>query len=134
MRDGIAIPMSGDALRRLLGGGGDDEGAGGKPIPEAQIAILREMHALYVAPCRFKPGDIITPRPGSYKDAGEPHIVLEVREEPIRNFDISANHSEAFSNAYGVKLDIRVALLQGDRVEAYWQESWRHDPYTGPGI
>lgn len=54
------------------------------PIPEAQIATLREAMARYAAPCPFVPGDLVTPREGyGYTDAGLPHIVLEVLAEPM---------------------------------------------------
>lgn len=105
-----------------------------RPLPEAQVATLLEEFAHYSQPCQFKPGDLITPRAtSSYSDRGVPHIVLEVRDEPIRNFAPGDDISDVFSSAFGARLDIRVAIMVPDgRVVTFWQESWRHEPYTGP--
>lgn len=101
------------------------------PLPEVQIATLRETFARYSAPCPFKPGDLVTPRKGcGYKDAGVPHIVLEVAENPIRVFDINTA-VRSCSTDFGERLDIRVVshCKSGDLV-AFWQESWRLEPYV----
>lgn len=134
----IGIPLSGDDLLRMLRGG-DEDGDGGpaaRALPEADVATLREIAERYARPCPFNPGDIITPLPGQYNNAGEPHVVLEVAEFPIRNFD-EGGHTSAFSNSFGARLDIRVALIDyrhGEgRVECYWQESWRHEPWKPKG-
>lgn len=141
-------PFSSGGIADLLGGRleAEHEQDLSRPLPEAQIATLREAFERYTAPCPFKPGDIITPRDGfGYSDAGVPHIVLEVRSDdisvadgPIRPFDQTSDVTDIYSNAFGSKLDIRVAVLNsnGHRVAvcAFWQESWRHQPYTGAGI
>ncbi len=98
-----------------------------RPLPEAQIATLREASAAYQERCKFKPGDIVTPKPTStYDNKGVPHIVLEVAAVPIRDFEPGS--CTAFT--YGGKLDIRVGVLIGESVVAYWQESWQHELYS----
>jgi hypothetical protein len=118
------------SLTELLRAGAVTERGECRPIPEAQIATLLEAFARYAAPCPFKPGDLVTPRKGfGYTDEGAPHIVLEIREAPVCQFDITDRTSPA-SNLFGLKLDMRVACFRssGD-VEAFWQESWRHETY-----
>lgn len=98
-----------------------------RPLPEAQIATLREVNAAYQARCPFKVGDIVTPKPTAiYEHVGVPHIVLEVAAVPIRDFEPGS--CTAFT--YGCKLDIRVGVLIGESVVAYWQESWQHQLYS----
>ncbi|RWX72560.1 hypothetical protein [Mesorhizobium sp. M2A.F.Ca.ET.039.01.1.1] len=128
--DGFAINLS----DLIAGGRPAAKPAAPRPIPEAQIATLREAFERYTNPCPFKPGDIVTPRKGfGYADAGEPHIVLEVAEKPIRNFEAPADVSNIYSSAFGSRVDFRVASLTDGRGEtaivAYWQESWRHELY-----
>lgn len=105
------------------------------PIPEVQIATLREAFARYEAGCPFKPGDLVTPRKGfGYTDDGVPHIVLEVVAEPIRVYDISSL-VRTCSTDFGERLDIRVISHRNDGdVAAFWQESWRLEPYDGAGV
>lgn len=102
------------------------------PLVEAQIATLREAFERYSAPCPFRPGDIVSPRKGfGYRDEGTPHIVLEVAEVPYRPFEITQQVTP-YSSAYGIRLDVRVANFckTGD-VDAFWQESWRLEAFTG---
>lgn len=65
--------------------------------------------------------------------AGEPHIVLEVRDGAL---DISApsDVTDVGSSAYGKRLDMRI-LCRAPRGElsAYWVESYAFIPYTGAG-
>lgn len=84
------------------------------------------MSAAYQARCPFKVGDIVTPKPTStYADKGVPHVVLEVAADPIRDFETG----DCLLDNYGCRLDIRVGVLIGDEVVAYWQESWQHQLY-----
>ena len=49
----------------------------------------------------FKVGDLVTPMRGTnIKDAGEPHIVLEIAEQPIRNFEATGDASATASSSY----------------------------------
>lgn len=98
-----------------------------RPLPEAQIATLREASAAYQARCPFKVGDIVTPKPTAiYEHIGVPHVVLEVAANPIRDFEPGS----CTAVTYGCRLDIRVGVLIGESVAAYWQESWQHQLYT----
>ena len=98
-----------------------------RPLPEAQIATLVEANAAYQKRCPFKLGDIVTPRPTSiYDNKGVPHVVLEISPVAIRNFE----PDNCFAHSFGSRLDIRVGVLIGDEVVAFWQESWQHQIYT----
>jgi len=98
-----------------------------RPLPEAQIATLREASAAYQARCPFKVGDIVTPRPTSiYDHKGIPHVVLEVAPVAIRTFE----PGNCYAHSFGSRLDIRVGVLIGGEVVAFWQESWQHQLYT----
>jgi hypothetical protein len=113
----------------LLGGGAK---SAPDPLPEAQIATLQEAFTAYSAPCPFKPGDIVTPRAtATYRDRGKPHVVLEVLNTPICNFEPSSVEGGVFSGGFGNRLDIRVAVLKDGIVATFWNESWQHELYTG---
>lgn len=126
-------------LGRLLGGFGgadfEDKPEAPRPLPEAIIANLREVQARYAEPCPFKPGDIVTPRAGSsLRNAGEPHIILEVLETPhitlARDYDPTISGSSSF----GQRLDVRFAALYGENYAPFWGESWMFETYTGEGV
>ena len=105
----------------------EDEDAGQRPLPEALIMSLQEAHGNYAAGNQFMPGQIVTPRRGyDAKGAGEPHIVLETRAP---EYDFRA---DVGSNAYGKRLDIRVAGMcsRGAELSAWWVESWCFEPYV----
>lgn len=120
-----------DLMEALLGGRKKQEPAS-LPLPEAQIETLQEVYNIYIQPCRFKPGDLVTPRPGGMLNgAGIPHIVLEVADPPIRNFPEDSDNQG--SSAYGTRLDVRVFghhPVHGHAC-AWWQESWQLAPYEG---
>jgi hypothetical protein len=110
-----------------------NEEDGPKILPEAAIARLREVAAAYAAGCRFKVGDIVTPRASAnIKGAGGPMIVVEVRTDIPRNF-VAPDPHDVGSQAFGGRLDIRTISLRGDCIIAHWNESWQFEPYTGPG-
>lgn len=120
-------------LDDLVGGIGKPDGDGKNPLPEAQVATLLEVAARYAAPVPFKVGDLVTPRKGyNIRDAGDPHIVLEVPKFPIRNFAMGDDPSAFGSAFFGARLDIRVGTFDRGHVAAYWGESFRYEPYTGP--
>jgi hypothetical protein len=111
-------------------GGKDDAPA---PLPEAAIADLRELCSRYTAGCPFRVGDLVTPRGGyNLRGPGDPHIVVEVADVPVRNLDNSADSSGWASCAFGARLDIRVAHIQNGKMTMHWSESWMYEPYTGP--
>lgn len=95
------------------------------PLPEAQIATLREVRARFAAGCTFKPGDIVTPRKGyCLKGAGVPHIVLEVGAPPPPPAWPSVP-SDTGSSRFGARLDMRIAAHDGDGdISTWWVESW----------
>lgn len=103
-----------------------------RPLPEAQIMELKEAFDRYqTIGHRFKPSDIVMPRKDSpYREAGHPHIVLEVNENP--SLDMSAEDNSVMH--YGARLDIRVAVLKPERggtfaLAPFWTESWQYDLY-----
>lgn len=97
--------------------------------PEAQIMELRNYVNDYRGG-RFKVGDLITPRAcASLNGAGKPHIVLEVRKDSEPYF----GGAEVVSNAFGRRLDIRVASVSPyGRVVMHWAESVEFIPYHEP--
>lgn len=114
--------------------GGDLEDEAPKSPPDVLCATLREVAERYVAPCPFKPGDLVTQRKGyNLKGNGEPGVVVEVASDPIRNFVCAEDQTDIASMAFGSKLDVRVACERSGNIIAHWQESWCLEPYTGPG-
>lgn len=127
--------MNAQELLGALGVDPDEMRPAHLPIPEAQVATLREVYERYANGCQFKPGDLVTPRNNySLRGAGLPHVVLEVRTpgEAVRTFD-APDPMDTSSQRYGARLDIRVASFhdQGGQVGAWWGESWQYEPYTG---
>lgn len=114
----------GDLLRNLNEKKGQEKKP--RPLDEAQIMELQALFSRYTEPCPFKPGDLVTPRANAnYTDRGVPHIVIEVADQPIRNFTTEDVHDIA-SHAFGCRLDVRVAVIaDGERTVAFWQESWQ---------
>lgn len=99
-----------------------------RPVHEAQIMELRAMLERYAAPNRFNVGDIVTPRKGAnIVGAGEPHIVLEVLEQPHRSWDW-----ESGSSQFGRLLTMRVGCLANDDESyvAYAVEHHAFEPYV----
>ena len=128
--EGIALNLA-----DLLGGSRfEREAPKPRALPEAQIMELQAAFTTYSAPCPFKPGDIVVPRPNApYTDKGVPHIVLEVADYPIRLFDVK-DVTDCSSSAFGQRLDCRVAVISDDGcIHAFWQESWKLERYTGEG-
>lgn len=128
--EGIAINIS-DLVRDAIGKQGKGRAEKRRPLDEAQAMELKAMYERYAAPCPFKPGDLVTPRPNSnYTDNGVPHIVLEVAETPIRVFDIEEPH-DISSHSFGPRLDVRTGLLaDGERMVAFWMESWQLEAWV----
>ena len=110
----------------------EDEDEGNRPLPEATVNDLRIAFANYGA-CNFKPGDLVTPRRGyNVKGAGEPHIVLEVPEAPVFVTSVS-EPNDIGSHAFGHRCNMRVACRMGQKIAAFWVESYAFETYTGAG-
>lgn len=130
--------MVGLDLGQILGSmhGGDEERNGnGYNVtiqPEAQIAEMREQAKDYadtLIDCRFKVGDLITPKSiMSIKGCGAPHIVVEVRKaEPY----FSPRFGDG-SSGQGNRNDVRVlCYISNDNMVPFWVESWQYEPYVG---
>lgn len=111
---------------------GDDDAPKSRPLPEAQVATLREACAAYVAGNVYKIGDLVTPRKWSNNHgAGEPHIVVEIGDG-TPHFAASDSH-ETGSASYGRHRDLRI-LCYGNHesIVAFWAEAYQLEPYTGP--
>ena len=112
-----------------MNGGGDDRDENYR-ISIDKDAMAMELAAAgqrYLAGTPFKPGDMVSPRPGfAIKGEGYPHIVLNVLEkvEP-RWLDI-----EDSSARQGQMLDMRVAcFVRNDIITTFWVEAWQYQPY-----
>lgn len=111
----------------------DAEEPKSRPIVEAQIATLHETFARYAAPCPFQPGDIVTARAGyGHRGVGIPHVVLDVRP-PTYAF-AAHEPADTTSNAYGRRLDIRVAAIaeksDNNAICCWWVESWEFETFV----
>lgn len=84
----------------------------------------------YGAACRFKAGDVVTPRAGGpLHGEGWPHIVLEVFESPFRYFPDTNNGSASIE--YGARFDMRVLHENADGIiHAHVVESWLFDDWA----
>lgn len=96
---------------------------------EAQVMELQQAYEAYVAPCPFRPGQLVTPKRSSYlKGVGEPHVILEVLPEPVRYW--AREGTDVSSMANGSKLDIRVvAYSDSGHMVPYMGESWNYEPW-----
>lgn len=101
-----------------------------RPLHDAQIMTLREIYERYARVCPFGPGELVTPLKGQQcqKNAGEPHIVLEVRTDAPPHF---SNDQLSSSMTFGARHDMRVAVLMGDDYCAFWVESWHFEAWRG---
>lgn len=125
-------------LAELLGGmagpDGEDEKDTPKPLPEAAVATLREVYERYAAGCPFKPGDLVTVRAGSDRKgarATRPSC-LRFWPIPVRPFDVGDSPHGSGTNAFGARLDIRIAKIAVGEVAAFWTESWSLEAYSPP--
>jgi hypothetical protein len=94
-----------------------------RPPHEAQVAALRELYAAY-GRNPFKPGDLVTMREAApLHGAGEPHIVLEVRDAPAPDFSLKDH--------FGARYDVRVLCYSSTGCYfPIWVESWMIEPYA----
>lgn len=104
-----------------------------RPDHEAQIMEIRALYERYNK-MPFSPGDLVTPLPNSiYTHQGEPFIVLEVFDPPIRPFPEEADPSDMH---FGARLDMRVASLKvrggQSGIVCVYVESFYFGPYEKP--
>lgn len=100
------------------------------PLPEAQIATLREYQARFAELEKhipFKPGDIVTIAPTApVRGDGRPNIVLEV----VQPDDAHRTWGEYSGSRYfGRKCEVRVASVTTDDISCYWVEAIDLIPY-----
>jgi hypothetical protein len=102
----------------------------------ADIETLKAAAVRYFGPAPFEPGDLVTPRADSpLKDAGRPHIVLEVDPMP-QSFRTPIVHGDPNASIFGARRDLRVAVVcdcEHGEVVAHWVESWHFEPFMLPG-
>lgn len=129
---GIELSDLLDAASRA-GGRREERNEPTKTPPDVLCLTLQEVAARYASPCAFKVGDIVTPRNGYYyNNVGVPHVVLEVRDNPIQKFDIVEDMRDQAMPTFGARFDVRVATELFGKIIAFWQESWALEAYTGP--
>lgn len=99
-----------------------------KPGPER----LRELAASYFTKHDFKPGDVVTWKPGLknalFPDYGEPVVILDVMSGQIDD------KSDPNNQHFREPSDIRIGVYPGENdLEGYWMDSSRFQPYREPG-
>jgi len=105
------------------------------PSHRAQVEWLISTFKRYAAGCAFAPGDLITPRADSnLEGAGLPHIVLDVVAPDQAKPRMTGDPNDA---SFGARIDVRYARLVSapageTMVIAFWEESWKFEPYRGP--
>lgn len=123
MTSGRIIEIPDHMVQSMLEGGKPREETP-RPLPEAQIMMLRELYEAYHTQ-QFAPGDIVTPRAGTgINGAGNPTIVLEVRDDA--ELDFSTNRPGPF---FGRRLEMRVMTLMDEDYLTFWTEMWPYVMY-----
>lgn len=121
------MKMQAMTLSDLMAQAKGDDSETPRPDKDAQIMMLRESYERYVAPCPFKPGDLITPKAGhNNTGAGDPHIVLEVRNPATLDLTMYDARMSG-SSGFGCRYDIRVMCLNSGKTQdytAFWVESY----------
>jgi hypothetical protein len=99
---------------------------------EAAAMTLKEVAQRYHTN-PFKVGDLVTPREAhNVRHAGEPHVVVEVFDPPVRVTQI-AESAEMASPHFYARCDVRIVCMMNDDIMAFMMESWKLKPYTGEG-
>ena len=118
------------ALLSAISSDDDDDAPRAAPLPDAQIATLREYQARFAELKQhvpFKPGDIVTVAPeATLKGAGSPHIVLEIMQA---NDAHRAWMGDPRANSFGRKDEVRVAQIVDDVIIRHWVEAIDLVPY-----
>lgn len=97
------------------------------PLEEAQIMELRRLNKEFQKGCPYKVGDLVTPRKcAGLRNAGKPHIVVEVFDEPVRMT------AECGSPHHLSKMEMRtMAFSDADNICVWAGEAWLYEPYVG---
>lgn len=114
----------------MLNDAAEREGRSSHPKLDHEVVIhrLREVAERYARPNPFKIGDLVTPYPdSSARSAGEPRIVIDVREA---EYDFKTGISG--QSAYGFKSDIRVLAFSNDSFFSLWFDSACYDFWKAP--
>ena len=107
---------------------GKDEGDTPRPITEAIVDELQAVYRRYNNGCSFRPGDFVTPSTGApLAGAGQPHIVLEVFDQPLRRESAKAGTHTEFA-----RIDMRVACWMDGYYVAFAAESWQYERWPIP--
>jgi hypothetical protein len=114
-----AVDMSGESSR--------DNGYAVSIDKQAQAMELAMAGKRYLDGNPFRPGDMVTPRPGfAVKGEGHPHIVLDV----LTNVEPRWTDVEDSSTRQGQMLDMRVAcFVRNDVMTTFWVEAWQYEAY-----
>lgn len=93
--------------------------------PKIAVEILKTTAPRFTAPNPYKVGDFVTPRKDGYlKNAGEPHLIVEVADDFPRVLDRCGTPS------FGIRPTIRIANVDGGGdVVAHWADHAEFDPY-----
>ena len=117
------------SILEMLAQRASDDNAKPRMSKIGQVARLREFAALYSAPNPFKVGDLVTPRANSpIKDAGDPHLVVEVLDTPRWVYE-----GTPYSSTFGLRMTIRIAQVGDHGAACYWGEHHNYELYTGDG-
>ncbi|POR42533.1 hypothetical protein [Methylobacterium sp. V23] len=103
-----------------------------RPVSD-DIATLRAASERFSGHNPFKAGDLVTPRADSpIKQAGRPHIVLEVDPAPVAN-RVPTLHGDANRSDFGARRDMRVASTcdcDHGEIATHWVESWMFEAFV----
>lgn len=117
----------GNPLAQIFGGMVEEPREHKKTEPTILVHTLNEILAAYRAPCPFQVGDLVMPRRGMpLSGEGEPHIVAEVFETPLR----PTQASQVNGLNYNARIDMRVLHEHAEHIMAHCVESWMFERYV----
>jgi hypothetical protein len=93
----------------------------------AELTYLAGEYASAMKTFPFKVGDWITPRKNvGINNAGEPHIIVAIREDADYEFITNKRPGTSGQGQYN---DMRLLCYVGEDVVPFWAESWMYEPY-----
>lgn len=116
--EGMMNHIFGDASEQRHNG--CERGPTNRPLPEAQIATLKEIAARFQRVNPFSVGDLVSAIPGMHDLPDGPIVVVEVLPEPMRpHGDVHPSQTH-----FAPRLDMRICVMndRGDYL-FYWVES-----------